>query len=279
MGLGGRLDATNICCPLVTVITNISRDHTNVLGSSLAQIAGEKAGIVKPGIPLISGVAAGPADDVVAVACRQKGSPLYRLDREIRWRPSIGCSECGPKENGRLSLLKIDVETPWGKWCELPVPLRGIHQAANAALAVASAGCLAAGDFQFPANAIPTGLSAVRWPARIEVIGEKPVVVVDAAHNWASTEALVRTLDEEFPGRRRILIFAGTKDKDVSGLLRLLIPRFESVILTQYQSNPRRVPVEELAGLVQATSLRACHVAADAATAWMLPAGLRGRTT
>jgi dihydrofolate synthase/folylpolyglutamate synthase len=88
VGLGGRLDATNVCHPLVGVITNIRRDHTNVLGSSLAQIAAEKAGIVKPGIPMLSGVAHGPAGDVVKRVCRLQGSPLFRLGAEINWHAS-----------------------------------------------------------------------------------------------------------------------------------------------------------------------------------------------
>jgi dihydrofolate synthase/folylpolyglutamate synthase len=268
VGLGGRLDATNVCRPLVGVITNISRDHTNVLGSSVAQIAREKAGIVKPGIPLISGVAAGPAGDVVDEVCRREASPLYRLGREIEWRPAADDALVPADARGPESYLSIDVQTPWGHWTRVPVPLRGLHQGTNAALAVATAGLLGARNLRISAKAIDEGMSAVRWPARIEVIAHSPTVVVDAAHNWASTEALVRTLEAQFSARRRILVFAGTKDKDVGGLLRLLLPRFDSVILTQYGTNPRGVAVQELAALVQATALCPCHIAADAASAW-----------
>jgi dihydrofolate synthase / folylpolyglutamate synthase len=268
VGLGGRLDATNICRPMVGVITNISRDHTNVLGSSPAQIAGEKAGIVKPGVPLISGVGKGPAGDVIERVCRREESPLYRLGTEIQWRPST----TGPKtmeQNGSADAHPtIDVDTPWGRSEAVPVSLLGSHQGANAALAVAIARFLTTGPMTISAQAIHNGMTAVRWPARIEVVSRSPLVVVDAAHNWASTEALVATLEDQFPGRRRILVFAATKDKDVSGLLRILIPRFETVILTQYHTNPRAVPAAELAALVEATSLRSCHVAPDAASAW-----------
>ncbi|HUE17932.1 MAG TPA: folylpolyglutamate synthase/dihydrofolate synthase family protein [Planctomycetaceae bacterium] len=278
VGLGGRLDATNVCRPLVGVITNISRDHTNVLGSSLAQIAAEKAGIVKPGIPLISGVAAGPADDVVERVCRREASPLHRLGRDIEWR-STDDSPLGAAAKASVSerRIAIDVQTPWGQWTRVPVPLRGLHQASNAALAVATAGLLAARNLRIASRAIYDGMSAVRWPARIEVIAESPLVVVDAAHNWASTEALARTLESQFSARRRILVFAATKDKDVGGLLRLLLPRFDTVILTQYRTNPRGVAVEELAALAQATSLRTCHVAADAASAWQIARRLAAR--
>jgi dihydrofolate synthase / folylpolyglutamate synthase len=270
VGLGGRLDATNVCHPLVGVITNISRDHTNVLGSSLAQIAAEKAGIVKPGIPMLSGVAYGPAGDVVERVCRLQGSPLFRLGAEINWHASQNGGQApAPNRFARVPLT-VDVETPWGCSDDVPVSLIGAHQGANAALAVATAKLLAARSLEIPAQAIHDGMSAVKWPARIEVVAHAPVVVLDAAHNWASTEALVNTLEAYFPGRRRILVFAATKDKDVSGLLRLLVPRFDTVILTQYHSNPRGVPADELVALVQATSLRLCHVAPDAASAWQL---------
>jgi dihydrofolate synthase / folylpolyglutamate synthase len=267
VGLGGRLDATNVCRPLVGVITNISRDHTNVLGSTLAQIAGEKAGIVKHTIPLISGVAAGPAGDVVETVCRREASPLFRLGHEINWQAAENGQD---KSHDASAWPEIDVETPWGKWKHVPVPLRGVHQAGNAALAVATAGLLAARRLPISERSIYDGMAAVRWPARIELVSQSPLVIVDAAHNWASTEALVRTLESQFSARRRILVFAATKDKDVAGLLRLLLPRFDSVILTQYRTNPRGVSVEELAGLVQATWLRPCHAAADAATAWQI---------
>ncbi len=268
VGLGGRLDATNICRPIVGMITNISRDHTNVLGSSVAQIAAEKAGIVKPGIPLISGVASGPAGDVVEQVCRRQESPLFRLGDEIKWRPSQNGERVSRTPSFADGQMKIDVETPWGRADDVPVSLLGSHQGANAALAVAAARLLATRSWTIPSRAIHDGMAAVRWPARIEVVASSPIVVVDAAHNWASTQALIDTLDDHFPGRRRILVFAATKDKDVSGLLRLLVPRFDTVILTQYHTNPRAVPAEELLALVQATSLRSCHLAADATLAW-----------
>jgi dihydrofolate synthase/folylpolyglutamate synthase len=270
VGLGGRLDATNICRPMVGVITNISRDHTNVLGGSVAQIAAEKAGIVKPGIPVISGVASGPAGDVVQHVCRRQGSPLFRLGSEIKWRPSQNGEHVTKRTGFADGHAKIDVETPWGCADNVPVSLLGTHQGANAALAVAAARLLTTRSLEIPLRAIYDGMAAVRWPARIEVVATSPIVVVDAAHNWASTQALVDTLDDHFPDRRRILVFAGTKDKDVSGLLRLLVPRFDTVILTQYHTNPRAVPAEELLALVQATSLRSCHLAPDSAAAWKI---------
>jgi dihydrofolate synthase / folylpolyglutamate synthase len=271
VGLGGRLDATNVCHPLVTVITNISRDHTNILGSTIAQIAREKAGIVKTGVPLVSGVAPGAAGDVIQEVCRSQQSALYRLGEEIRWRPDLAESPREtPGATAAAAPWPIEVQTPWTPSRRVPVPLRGSHQGDNTALSVAAVDLVAQSGLPVPADAVPVGLARVRWPARIEVVGVSPTVVVDAAHNWAATAALVRTLETQFSARRRLLIFATTRDKDVGGMLRLLLPRFDTVILTQYQTNPRCVPVHELAALVQATSERASHVAADPASAWRL---------
>jgi dihydrofolate synthase/folylpolyglutamate synthase len=270
VGLGGRLDATNICRPLVTVITNISRDHTNVLGSTMVQIAREKAGIIKSGVPLICGVAPGPAADAIDAVCQERMSPLYRLGEEIRWHPSRSPAARRLEPGSSAPPITIDVETPWGSSRDIPVALHGLHQGANAALAFAATAILKVRGHAVSPEAIHHGMAAVRWPARIEVVRQRPLVIIDAAHNWASTQALLRTLDADFAARRRILVFAATRDKDVRGMLRLLVPRFDSVILTQYHTNPRGVPVAELGQLVATTSLHCCHLAADSAAAWRL---------
>jgi dihydrofolate synthase/folylpolyglutamate synthase len=269
VGLGGRLDATNVCDPHVTVITNISRDHTNVLGTTIPEIAREKAGIIKAGVPVISGVASGVAAEVVEAVARDHQSPIYRLGHEVSWQAH------GQADRHLSGRRPIDVETPWGKWTDLPIALHGSHQADNAALAVAAVTLLRASGVPVSDTAIATGLSNLQWPARIEVLGTRPLIVVDAAHNWAATGALVSTLDEEFSSAsRRVLVFGTTRDKDVTGMLRLLLPKFDSVILTQYQTNPRGMPIGELADLVQAVASRPCHVAADAASAWRLASNL-----
>ncbi|HET6328960.1 MAG TPA: folylpolyglutamate synthase/dihydrofolate synthase family protein [Planctomycetaceae bacterium] len=275
VGLGGRLDATNVCEPHVSVITNISRDHTNVLGNSTAEIAREKAGIVKAGVPVISGVDSGPAGDVIEAVCLRHQSPLYRLGRELLWRPHRNDDSIADDPNDGTAGRGIDVDTPWGKWAGLRVPLLGHHQSDNAALAVAAATLLRQEGLRIPDAAVARGLSEVRWPARIEVLGTRPTIVVDAAHNWAATAALLRTIQHDFPGvSRKILIFAATRDKDVAGMLRQLLPGFDSVVLTQYHTNPRGVPINELAAMVQATAGYVCHVATDAAAAWSLASRL-----
>jgi dihydrofolate synthase / folylpolyglutamate synthase len=266
------------------MITNISRDHTNVLGHTTPEIAREKAGIVKAGVPVITGVGPGPAGDVIAAVCRSHGSALYRLGSEIRRQihPSAAagasvCDETVPDRSTDVGVSVIDVETPWGKWNELPLALRGEHQADNAALAVAATTLLGQLGWTVPHAAVARGLARVRWPARIEVIGSRPTVVVDAAHNWAATQALLRTLERDFSSAsRKILIFAATRDKDVAGMLWLLLPRFDSVVLTQYQTNPRAVPIDELADLVGSIATQPCHVAASGPAAWRMATHLAG---
>jgi dihydrofolate synthase/folylpolyglutamate synthase len=137
------------------------------------------------------------------------------------------------------------------------IALPGAHQAANAAVALAAIEELRTQGWDLDEAAIRRGLAEVRWPARIEKIADRPTVVLDSAHNVASVEALLGTLAESFPAQRRILVFATTRDKDAHGMLRLLLPQFDTVFLTRYQINPRGVPVEELGQIAE--ELRACH--------------------
>jgi dihydrofolate synthase/folylpolyglutamate synthase len=267
VGMGGRLDATNVCRPAVSVITTISRDHTRQLGSRLEQIAREKAGIVKPQVPVISGVTAEPGRSVIVETCRALAAPLFLLGRDFdcEYRPgTLGPPGANPGS------CTATVRTARSVWRDLPLPLVGEHQARNLALAAAAVERLQEQAWQIPAAAVPTGLAQLRWPGRIEVLGRAPTVVVDAAHNWEAIAALLRTLDESFASRRRILIFAATRDKDVSGMLRQLLPRFDSVVVTSFQSNPRHVPVESLAGIARQLTSEPLHAAPDPAAAWKL---------
>jgi len=273
VGMGGRLDATNVCRPAVCVITSISRDHTRQLGSRVEQIAAEKAGIVKPGVPVISGVDDEAARRVIAQVCKSHGAPLLELDRDfqMRYRPALppppleGCQPDLP------CFGQVDVDSPARQWNGLPLPLIGQHQARNAALAVMAVEMLIRQGFSIPHNAFERGLGTLRWPGRIELVARRPTVIVDAAHNWAATSALARTLEECFSGhQRRLLVFAATRDKDVHGMLRLLLPRFDCVILTAFQNNPRAVPVDELAVVARSLSPRPVHTAADGAAAWKM---------
>jgi len=267
VGLGGRLDATNVCQPLVTAITCVSRDHTRQLGSRLEQITREKAGIIKPGIPVICGADTPLVRDTIREVANTQQAPLDQLavDFDYRYHPAApaaeGCFASGDQ---------VDVTTRHADWTGLPLTLTGEHQARNAAVAVAVIDRLQAAGLTIPTPAVAAGLAAVRWPGRIEVLRQQPAIVVDAGHNWAAVAALVTTLRTHATARRRVLVFAATQDKDVAGMLRQLLPMFDSIILTCYQNNPRALAVEDLAGLARSLSDRHFHTAADPAAAWKL---------
>jgi dihydrofolate synthase/folylpolyglutamate synthase len=265
VGMGGRLDATNLCRPVVCILTTISRDHTRQLGSRIQQIAREKAGIIKAVVPVVSGVSDNEARAVVAETCRRLSAPLFELGRDFQYayRPGL----IGPQ---RAEEATVDIQLAAQAWHDLKLPLLGEHQARNLALAAMTVELLAEEGWKIPAGAVAAGLAGLRWPGRIEVLGRDPTVIVDAAHNWEAIAALLKTLDESFTARRRVLIFAATRDKDVSGMLRQLLPRFDTVIITCFQNNPRHVPVEALAETVRGLTDQLFHTVSDAASAWKL---------
>lgn len=264
VGMGGRLDATNLCRPLLCMITTISRDHTRHLGSRLEQIAGEKAGIVKAGVPVVCGAVAEPALGAIAETCRRHDAPLRLLGRDFDYRylPAAGAAA----EARNLAAVR----TPRRGWRTFALSLVGEHQARNLAAAVAAVEWLQELGWPVPDEAFSAGAARLRWPGRIEVLAHNPTVIVDAAHNWEAVNALLKTLDESFPANRRILVFAATRDKDVLGMLRQLLPRFDTVVLTCVQNNPRCVSVETLTQMARSLSDQLVHTAAEPASAWKL---------
>ena len=246
VGLGGRLDSTNVCQPLVTLITSISYDHTNLLGDRLAAIAAEKAGIIKPGVPAVSGATVPEARAVIERTCRARRAPLYQLGVDFHYTATPGRVTATQMQRARV---RVTTSRPWP---EFELNLLGDHQAANAAVAVATIERLRDAGWHVPDAAVAAGLAGVSWPARLEVIGRRPLIVLDCAHNVASALALVRTLQASFPPARRLLVFAGSADKDLAGMFRVLAPHFAHAFLTRYADNPRSVPPERLADILRA---------------------------
>ncbi len=279
-GLGGRLDSTNICNPKVCVITNVSRDHTHILGSTVRQIAWEKAGIIKSGVPLICGVSHPDALGLIEQICLERNAPLILLGRDVHVsNQRVAQVQDADFVSGIArshANVRIDVQTGDFHWHSVPVALRGAHQVANTAMAMAALGQLRQQGEEISDQAISQGLTRVDWPARVEVVSIRPIVVIDAAHNWESARALLETLRTDFSPRRRILIFAATRDKDVAGLLRLLVPNFETVIFTKYQDNPRSVPPDELRSMIHSMSNRPVHVVETPLAAWQFARQLAG---
>ena len=258
VGLGGRLDSTNLCCPELTVITTISRDHTHILGSRLSEIAAEKAGIIKAGIPVVSGVKADEARRVIREFAEKHSAPFSEIDRDFSY-------EVVPTSNGDLSRIHST-----GGDFEFPSGNRGNHQTHNAAIATEALCQLRRRDWSIDDKVIRHVIENVRCPARIEILEGSPTVIIDAAHNWASVAALLQTIESlGIPGRR-VLIFAASRDKDIRGLLRRLLSQFDTVILTQFQSNPRTVTVDELRPIVAELTARGVHDRPSAESALQL---------
>ncbi len=264
VGLGGRLDSTNVCHPDVSVITSISFDHTYQLGNTLAAIAMEKAGIIKPGVPVVSGVVGQSAGEVVRRTAQERGCRLQELGRDF----SV-TYQCQQPEAHTIAWPTIDFRHGEASTLTgLTLRLLGQHQAANAALALATIAELNRLGWTISETAIRTGLAQAHVAARVEICGHAPLVIVDAAHNVASVEALVDTLVASFSPSRRLLVFSTTQDKDAQGMLERLLPRFERIILTRYQTNPRAIPPRELIELVPESAADVVQVVDDPREAW-----------
>jgi len=247
-GLGGRLDATNVTQPVLSVITSISLDHMAVLGATIGRIATEKAGIIKRGVPVVSGAVHPSARRVIRAVAASRRAPLLELDRDF----SVTASTV-PRGRDTFGLPVARVTLPRSlaggesTTTDYELGMAGRHQAENAALAVVAVRRLAAAGFRIPERAIAAGLRRTRLPARIEVVCRRPLVVVDAAHNAASMRALVETLAPLLDAHRpRVLVFAASGDKQIERMLRQAAGRFDHVIVTRYETNPRAAPVERL---------------------------------
>lgn len=276
VGLGGRLDSTNVCLPEVSVITSISFDHMRQLGNTLAEIAYEKAGIVKARVPVITGVSQAEPLAVIERVCAERGSPLVRLGREFAFQ--YHPPHLVDHHRGFSRLDFVDHVEPGGSYQNLQLGMLGRHQAANAAVALATISQLRQRGWNIDEQAIRTGLATAHSPARVEVVSRQPTVILDAAHNEASIAALLETLDESFSPRRRVLIFATTQDKSVREMMALLLPRFDQVLLTRYQNNPRGVPVEALLEIAAEFGEAArCRPCTDPAAAWEVARGIVGQ--
>jgi dihydrofolate synthase/folylpolyglutamate synthase len=213
---------------------------------------------------------------VIVETARRLACPLVELGREFtfEYRPPRHLDQTP-------SLAGMDFDYRSGnatrRFDDLRLALVGRHQTANAAVGLAALAELEPHGFEIPESAVRRGLAQVRWPARAEVLGRRPAIVVDSAHNVASAEALVQLVDESFASPRRLLVFATTRDKDARGMLAVLLPRFDEVIFTRYWSNPRGVPPEELDALAAGVSPIPRHTCPDPATAWQLTRKLATR--
>jgi len=247
VGMGGRLDATNVLQPLVSAITPVSMDHMERLGNTLEAIAGEKAGIIKEGVPVVCGPQQPEALEVIRRKCREKNARLLEFGNDF-----------SAKRCGRTLTL-----TTWGgsvDGVELAMP--GEHQAANAATAVAILELLREQGAKISDAQIRSGLAATALPARVELVRKHPATVVDAGHNPASIEALLAALRSHFTFDRLVCVFAVQREKDADAILRLLARDAAHVVFTTMNSS-HACPPDELAEMMRGIGFAAVSVEHD----------------
>ena len=232
VGLGGRLDATNVVTPRVAVITSLSYDHMAVLGNTLAAIAGEKAGIIKEGVPVVSSPQKDEALLVLERVAKERHAPLTLVGRDVFYAAG----------EHSLDRQALQVWTNGRKPVRLTLPLLGAHQVVNAATAYAA---LEAGGLDVSAQEIRQGFAAVSWPCRFEIVRLEPPVILDSAHNTDSFEKLGQTLEDYFPSRPVTLVFGSSEDKDMAGMFNALRPCLRRVIATK-AVHPRALEPEQI---------------------------------
>ena len=235
VGLGGRLDATNVVSPEASVITPISLDHTAILGDTVAKIAVEKAGIVKEGVAVVSAPQVPDVASVIEATCLRLHAPLVRVGDDWTW--AAGTADL---KGQSLTMSHAGVTHP-----DLWIPLLGEHQAVNATVAVATIGTLQVAGLTVSDDAIRTGLSEVYWPGRLEVLSERPLLVVDSAHNGDSAEKLMKSLRSLVAFQRMTMILGASADHVTHELLTALLTTADRCIATRSR-HPRAAAPEWL---------------------------------
>ncbi len=248
-GMGGRLDSTNVIDPLVSVITEIGMEHTSFLGGTLEEIAGEKAGIVKPGRPVVTGRQRPAAAKAIEAAARSVGSPVLRADERVAVR----------RVSQDLDGQVLSLETAEGAWAPFRLPLLGDFQLGNCALAVTALEWMRDSlGLPLPQEVIRAGLGKTRWPGRCQVVLRDPIFLVDVAHNPDAAQALAAFL-KTFRGKRPVALICGMlSDKDAEGFFRLLRPVVDACVLVPIDSE-RNMPMERLMAAAKAAKLPAAE--------------------
>ncbi|MCH2513417.1 MAG: bifunctional folylpolyglutamate synthase/dihydrofolate synthase [Dehalococcoidia bacterium] len=241
VGLGGRLDATNVLDAGVCVITSISLDHMAILGNTIGEIAAEKAGIIKPGSTVVIAPQASEALSPILAACQEKEAAPILVGRDVTW------------EEGRTGTdgQRFKVRGRNGEY-DLYMPLLGAHQLENAALAVAALEAFGSQGIDVSAKAMEVGFENVSWPCRMEVLSRSPLLVADGAHNVYSIESLLKSLPDYLAYDRLILVVGFSRDKNVEGMARALGEKADIIVATASR-HPRSMQAVEVAGLFPET--------------------------
>ena len=234
VGLGGRLDATNIVTPRVSVITSLSLDHTLVLGDTLAKIAGEKAGIIKPGLPVVSSSQKGEALEVLVRISEERGCDFTLVGRDVKFKALSHSIE------GQT--LRISDFRPETTDLTLSIPLLGSHQVENAAVAYTA---LKLSGLDVPDEAVQKGFAAAKWRSRFEIARREPPVIFESAHNQDSFAHMYQTLETYFPGRPVYLVLGASEDKNLAGMFAEMKPKIKKLIVTR-ADHPRALEPEKI---------------------------------
>ena len=240
VGLGGRLDATNVVDPEVCVLTPISLDHTVILGDTLSEIAAEKAGIIKPGVPVVIAPQGPEAESVIMSVCQKQGARAVRVGVDVTW-------DAGPPSMEGQSLC---LHGRLGEY-RLRIPLLGTYQLENAATALAALEVLKEKGYSIPDEAISKGFADVSWPGRMEVLSRTPLIVVDGAHNPQSVVAMTGSLPKYLSYRRLVLIAGFSRDKKVADMVQHLAKKSARVYATRSR-HPRSLAAGRLGQLFRA---------------------------
>jgi dihydrofolate synthase/folylpolyglutamate synthase len=218
-GMGGRYDATNIIKPAISIITNVSMEHRDYLGSTIAEIAREKAGIIKQMTPVVTAVKQKQARSVVREVAQKKSAPLFMLGKDfaVRQHPS-----------GHFSYYGFE-----NTWRHLKTPLLGHYQVQNAALALAASELLTKNNVSISRESIKQGLANTRWPGRLEIVCDNPLVILDGAHNLIAARNLARFLADNLAKRRITLVIGILDDKPYASMLKSLLPQCSRAIITR----------------------------------------------
>jgi dihydrofolate synthase/folylpolyglutamate synthase len=259
VGLGGRLDATNIVFPKVSVITSLSYDHMAVLGDTLAKIAGEKAGIIKEGVPVVSAPQTQEAIEVLERVAKERGCLFVLVGKDVKFKRLASSLDGQSLHISALSTVALQAPRSRSAGIEIKIPLLGQHQIENAAIAFTA---LKISGIPISEAAVQKGFSEVKWRARFEVVRRDPPVIFDSAHNQDSFVKLRNTLEEHFPGKMVTLIFGASEDKNIPGMFAELKPKIRTLIVTR-ANHPRALEAEKIMELAARAGLDAKREAAS----------------
>jgi dihydrofolate synthase / folylpolyglutamate synthase len=251
VGLGGRLDATNIVTPAICVITRIDFDHENFLGHSLRAIAGEKAGILKAGVPVVMAPQVAEAREVILGRAKELGCEVIRTDETYR-------VEREGMEDGCARGRMVDVASGWS--ANLVPRLRGRFQLQNAINAVAAARALSLGGYKIPGKAMEQGIAQAAWPGRLEKLQSQPDIYLDGAHNPGAARELAAFWSDNFAGRRIFVLYGALRDKAVDEIAGLLFPHATEVVFTEPRT-PRAISAAQLHEMAGHHAADSCVIA------------------